>query len=164
MYMIIIWLLNGWFFSVYKTKEEIWNSNGFEFFLFFSYSFFGILIGSFLGFLFALMMPSKLENKVYTYKLEPIQSSNSYINSTVINDKLNYFYYYKEKNSIHMNQIVSSDNVLIKYDDMPRVEIYKEEKIKDEFINNFSINTHCVCSDNIIIYIPNSSVIQNKNN
>ena len=120
---------------------------------------FGILVG--LG--IAMLLPAKLETKVYTQNLECLQDNNSvnggfFLGTGSIEGKMKYVYYYKDADSLYHLKQIDYANASIKYsDEIPKIETYKEEPTKD-FINYFAWD---YTEDKYIIYIPKGSIKQN---
>jgi hypothetical protein len=132
--------------------------------------FFFALFGVVIGFIFAIILPSKMIEQKSTFKLMNLQdgsqiSGNFFLGSGVVEGKMNYvFYYAQDSNTFAMSQI-KYDVANIKYtkdSTTAYIECYKTVDDPNWFWNNFSYDTY-YGDCRYIIYVPKGTIKTNYN-
>ena len=124
----------------------------------------GALAGVLVGLLVALSLPAKTEIVKTTYNLEALQDNNSvngsfFLGTGQINGKMKYVFYY-EKNGYYKLKQADYNEVRIKYsDEKPKAVRFTRKKVKDGFINNFTLDSNSY--QEYIIYVPKGTIKQN---
>ena len=130
--------------------------------------FIGAVLGAFLGFVIAIIVPTKTETKIDVYPIEALQdtevgSGTFFLGFGQVGDKMKYSFYYETEGGYRLRQ-VDSDSTLIKSTYvLPRVEEYSRVPAKNRFWNRFSLYLRCAHENSFVIYVPEGSIKQNYN-
>lgn len=123
----------------------------------------GLLIGALVGFVVALLIPPKFEEKVSSFPLEKVQYKTDTTGKytflemgTLDDEEYCIFYYYGENGVLNQNTFLTK-NVSIKPGfDTAKVEFKKFSRDKNATINYFSLQK--IPDSEIIIYLPSCPI------
>ncbi|HOG15099.1 MAG TPA: hypothetical protein PK674_00785 [Candidatus Absconditabacterales bacterium] len=122
----------------------------------------GLLIGALVGFVVALLIPPKFEEKVSSFPLEKVQYKTdtgkyTFLEMETIEDEEYYIFYYYGDNGILEQDKFLTKNVSIKPGcDTAKVEFKKFSRDEDATINYFSIGRPA--DTEVTIYLPSCPV------
>jgi len=125
---------------------------------------YGIFGGIIVGMLVAFLIPLKIEEKTYVYKIETLQdnqsiSGKSFLGSGQVDGVMHYVFYYRKNGFIEMEQL-RYDQVKIQYsDEKPKIVMSKNVKIQSDW-NYFALGdiTTLLKPSDYIIYIPKGTI------
>lgn len=136
-----------------------------DWFLLCFYASMGLMIGGFIGFIFALaIIPSDTKQVITTNNLIALKDTSTlqgsfFLGTGSIDGEMKYTFYYETDNGFKLRQL-SNYRVTIKYDGHPRIETITKVKT-DAFINHFSL--FCGKIPEYIIYVPENTISNNFN-
>lgn len=157
MVTIIIFILIGICFGIYRATK-CWSPDGVDYIFGFI---FGGILGLFVGFTIALLLPAHTTVKETIYKLEALQDGNStsghfFLGSGHFEGKMQYVFYYEYGGYYQLMQ-VDHERAKIKFSNHAIVRRFKTEKT-NAIINKFAID---FCPSTTYIFeVPNGSIIQ----
>jgi hypothetical protein len=165
MFIIIIIGIAGIIFGYYRTCQFLCIRPNLDDYII--NSILWSILGIVLGFIIALALPAEVKIVKTTYKLETLQDNDNlkgsfFLGSGQIEGEMKFVFYYEDNNGFKLDQ-VDYNKVLIKYsNEDPKIEIFKQEYIKNSIINIFAIDClGCGFYPKYIIYVPKGTI---KNN